>query len=325
MIMKILESISSFITFSVFHLERSSSFGEAVNFFIYDVVKILLLLLLVNYLMAFIRYYLPLEKMRTFLTSRRWYGLDYFLAGIFGSITPFCSCSSIPLFVGFLKAGIPLGVTISYLTVSPLVNQVAVVLLAGLFGWEVAFWYVLAALFLGGLSGFILGHLKLEKYVASYIYQEQPAKNYPENVLKKESFYFFRRTFWQEAVRTTRELSLYVVIGIALGAAIHGFVPSGFFEKYIAVNNIWAVPLATIMAVPFYANAIGVIPIIESLVDKGIPLGTAMAFMMATVGLSLPEALILKKVMKLKLLLLFFGVVAFNIMIIGYLFNFFAR
>ena len=323
--MKMLESISSFITFSVFNLEPSSSFGGAVNFFIYDVVKILLLLFLVNYLMAVIRYYLPLEKMRTFLTSRRWYGLDYFLAGIFGSITPFCSCSSIPLFVGFLKAGIPLGVTISYLTVSPLVNQVAVVLLAGLFGWEIAFWYVLAALFLGVLSGFILGQLKLEKYVADYIYQEQLAKNYPENTLKKKSLSFFRRTFWQEAVRMTRQLSLYVVIGIALGAIIHGFVPSGFFEKYIAVNNIWAVPLATILAVPFYANAIGVIPIMESLVDKGIPLGTAMAFMMATVGLSLPEALILKKVMKLKLLLLFFGVTAFNIMIIGYLFNFFAR
>lgn len=323
--MKILELISSFIAFSIFNLEPSSRLGEAINFFIYDVFKILLLLFLVNYLMAVIRYYLPLGKMRTFLVSRRWYGFDYFLAAIFGSITPFCSCSSIPLFVGFLRAGIPLGVTISYLTVSPLVNQVAVVLLAGLFGWEIAIWYVLAALFLGVLSGLILGHLKLEKYVASYIFQEQETNNNYSAATKIKSFSFFKKYFWQEAWKITKQLSLYIIIGIALGAAIHGFIPSGFFEKYISISNIWSVPLATIIAVPFYANAIGVIPIMESLVDKGVPLGTAMAFMMATVGLSLPEALILKKVMKLRLLLLFFGITAFNIIIIGYLFNLFAR
>lgn len=279
--------------------------------------------MVINYLMAILRHYLPLEKLRDFLASRKWYGLDYFLAAIFGTITPFCSCSSIPLFIGFLEAGIPLGVTLSFLIVSPLVNQVAVVLFAGLFGWQVTILYVIAAVSLGIIGGFILSKLKLEKYVADYVWQIKSQKT--AVVTFKFSFKELVLKFWQEGLGLTKKITPYVLLGIAVGAAIHGFVPAGFFEKYITAENLLAVPMATIVAVPMYANAVGVIPIMQSLVEKGIPLGTALAFMMAVVGLSLPEALILKRVMKIRLLVYFFGITTVNIIIIGYLFNFFIK
>ncbi|MFA7601005.1 MAG: permease, partial [Patescibacteria group bacterium] len=293
---------------------------DAVNFFIYDSLKILILLLIINYLMAILRHYLPIEKLRDFLVSKKWYGFDYFLAAIFGTITPFCSCSSIPLFIGFLEAGIPLGVTLSFLIVSPLVNQVAIVLFAGLFGWKITIFYVVSAILLGVVGGFILSKLKLEKYVADYVWKIK--SNKIEIKKEKLSYKNLLIRFWQEGFSLTKKITPYVLIGIAVGAAIHGFVPAGFFEKYITAENFLAVPIATIVAVPMYANSVGVIPIMQSLVEKGIPLGTAMAFMMAVVGLSLPEALILKRVMKMKLLLLFFGVTTINIIVIGYLFNF---
>jgi uncharacterized membrane protein YraQ (UPF0718 family) len=273
--------------------------------------------------MAILRYYLPIEKLRDFLASRKWYGADYLLASIFGTITPFCSCSSIPLFIGFLEAGIPLGVTLSFLITSPLVNQVAVVLFAGLFGWKVTILYVISAILLGVAGGFILGKLKLEKYVADYVWQIKSQKTEIKN--QKETFAVLIKKFWQEGFDLTKKITPYVLLGIAVGAAIHGFIPAGFFEKYITAENLFAVPLATILAVPMYANAVGVIPIMQSLVAKGIPLGTAMAFMMAVVGLSLPEALILKRVMKTKLLAYFFGITTINIIIIGYLFNAFVK
>lgn len=317
------ELFAHWLSYELFGLAEKSHLGETVAFFIDDSLKILFLLLIINYFMAILRYYLPIEKLRDFLASRRWFGLDYLLAALFGSITPFCSCSSIPLFIGFLKAGIPLGVTLSYLIVSPLVNQVAVVLLAGLFGWKIALLYVASAILLGITGGFIISKLKMEKYVADYIWKIQDNKTITK--ANKLTFISLLRTFWQEGLSLTKKLTPYVLIGIAVGAAIHGFVPAGFFEKYITPDNLFAVPIATIVAVPLYANAVGVIPIMQSLVDKGIPLGTAIAFMLAVVGLSLPEALILKKVMKIKLLLFFFGITTINIIIIGYLFNAFIK
>jgi len=273
--------------------------------------------------MAILRHYLPIEKLRDFLASRKWYGADYLLASIFGTITPFCSCSSIPLFIGFLEAGIPLGVTLSFLITSPLVNQVAVVLFAGLFGWKVTILYVISAVLLGVVGGFILGKLKLEKYVADYVWQIKSQKIDLEQ--KKETWQKLLKIFWKEGWVFTKKIIWYVLIGIGVGAVIHGFVPAGFFEHYITAENLFAVPIATILAVPMYANAVGVIPIMQSLVEKGIPLGTAMAFMMAVVGLSLPEALILKRVMKMKLLAYFFGITTIYIIIIGYLFNIFVK
>ena len=273
--------------------------------------------------MAIVRHYLPIEKLRDFLASRKWYGLDYFLAAIFGTITPFCSCSSIPLFIGFLEAGIPLGVTLSFLITSPLVNQVAVVLFVGLFGWKITILYVISAILLGVIGGFILNKLKLEKYVADYVWNIKSKKIAIQNT--KKTFSVLIKQFWQEGFDLTKKITPYVLLGIAVGAMIHGFIPAGFFEKYITAQNIFAVPISAIVAVPMYANAVGVIPIMQSLVEKGVPLGTAMTFMMAVVGLSLPEALILKQVMKMKLLIYFFSITTVNIVIIGYLFNAFVK
>lgn len=318
-----LEFIANELSYNLFGLLKGSHLGDAVNFFIYDSLKILILLLIINYFMAILRHYLPIEKLRDFLASRQWYGVDYFLAAIFGTITPFCSCSSIPLFIGFLEAGIPLGVTLSFLIVSPLVNQVAVVLFAGLFGWQVTILYIISAILLGMVGGFILSKLKLEKYVADYVWKIKSQKFEIKN--ERLPFWKLLKVFWDEGFSLTKKITIYVLLGIALGAAIHGFVPAGFFEKYITADNLLAVPIATIVAVPMYANAVGVIPIMQSLVEKGIPLGTAMAFMMAVVGLSVPEALILKRVMKIKLLIYFFGVTTINIIIIGYLFNIFVK
>jgi len=315
--------IADQLAYGLFGLLKGSHLGDAINFFIYDSLKILILLLIINYFMAILRHYLPIEKLRDFLASRKWYGFDYFLAAIFGTITPFCSCSSIPLFIGFLEAGIPLGVTLSFLIVSPLVNQVAVVLFAGLFGWKITILYVISAILLGMVGGSILSKLKLEKYVADYVWKIKSQKLEIKNdkiPLKK-----LLKNFWDEGFALTKKITIYVLLGIALGAAIHGFVPVGFFEKYITADNLFAVPIAAIVAVPLYASAVGIIPIMQSLVEKGIPLGTAMAFMMAVVGLSLPEALILKRVMKIKLLIYFFGVTTINIIIIGYLFNIFVK
>ena len=311
---------ANWLTYNILNIKIDSHLGLSVNFYIYDSLKILILLLVINYLMAIVRYYLPVEKLRDFLASRKWYGLDYFMGAIFGIITPFCSCSSIPLFIGFLQARIPLGVTFSFLITSPLVNEVAVVLFLGLFGWKITTLYVISAVLLGMVGGFILGKLKLEKYVASYIWEIKSQKI----ELKKEKIPFSKliKIFWNEGFEITKKIALYVLAGIAIGAVIHGFIPAGFFERYITADNIFAVPIATILAVPMYANSVGVIPIIQSLVEKGIPIGTALSFMMAIVGLSLPEALILKKVMQTRLLIYFFGIVTFCIIIIGYLFNF---
>ena len=302
-------------------LNLKSSLGTALNFFIYDSLKILFLLLVINFFMAIVRYYLPIEKIKSFLTLRKWYGLDYFLAALFGTITPFCSCSSIPLFIGFLEVGIPLGVTFTFLIVSPLVNEVAVVLFLGLFGLKITVFYVFSAIILGMVSGFMISKLKLEKEVSVYILKNKKELIDEE---KKVSFLKLIKLFWSEGFEITKKLAFYVFLGIGVGALIHGFIPIGFFEKYITADNLFSVPIATILAVPLYSNSMAVIPIMESLVGKGIPFGTAMAFMMAVVVLSLPEALILRKVMKKKLLLIFFGIVTINIVIIGYLFNFFA-
>lgn len=298
----------------------NTAIASALNFFIYDSIKILLLLIVINYIMAIVRHFLPLEKMRGFLSSRKWYGFDYLLASVFGAITPFCSCSSIPLFVGFVSAGIPLGVTFSFLITSPLVNEAALVLFVSLFGWKITLFYTIAGVLLGVVGGVILSKLRMEKYIEPFVFATKTSSDIAIEH-KKYNPWQLQSRFWSEAFTITKQIAPYVLAGIAIGALIHGFIPTGFFEKYITKDNFFAVPLATLIAIPMYSNATGVIPVIQALIDKGIPLGTALAFMMAVVGLSLPEALILKKVMKLPLLAAFFGIVAVGIMIIGYLFN----
>lgn len=316
-----IQQFASWLTYNIFGLAEQTRIGEVVNFFLYDTIKIVFLLLIITHFMSLLRYYLPVEKLRDFLANHKFFGLDYFLATIFGAITPFCSCSSIPLFIGFVKAGIPLGVTFAFLITSPLVNEVALALFVGLFGWKVTLLYAGAGILIGMVGGFVLGKLKLEKYVEDYVWDIKTQKNLAENKKQKISWQLLKNIS-SEALIITKKLTPYILIGVGVGAFIHGYVPEGFFEKYITKENPLAVPIAVILAVPFYSNASGVIPIIQSLVAKGIPLGTALAFMMATVGLSLPEALILKRVMKLPLLLIFFLVVAIGMILIGYGFNF---
>ncbi|KKQ93852.1 MAG: permease [candidate division CPR2 bacterium GW2011_GWC1_39_9] len=315
-----IQVFADWFSYGILGLTTETHLGAAVNFFVYDAIKIVLLLIVINYFMAIVRHYLPVEKIRDFLTSRKFYGADYLLASIFGCITPFCSCSSIPLFIGFLRAKIPLGVTFAFLITSPLVNEAAVAVFLGVWGWKITLLYVLAGITVGTIGGFILGKLKLENQVADFVWQvqvNQAQTSKKEKPSKKALF----KIFSKEAFSITIKIIPYVLIGILIGAFIHGFVPTGYFEEFIAKDSIFAVPLAVIIAVPMYANATGAIPIVQSLVDKGIPLGTALAFMMATVGLSLPAAMILKKVMSVKLLAIFFGITALGMMVIGYLFK----
>lgn len=315
------EWLAHYITFDVFALEAGSHLAESVQFFFYDSLKIIALILIITHFMSLLRYYLPIEKLRDFLTKHKFYGVDYFLATIFGVITPFCSCSSIPLFIGFIEAGIPLGVTFAFLITSPLINEVALALFVGMFGLKITFFYILAGITVGMFGGFIIGKLHLEKYVEDFVWKVRSQKNKLES--KKTALAKVLKIISKEALDITKKIILYVLVGVGLGAFIHGFVPQGFFEKYLQKAGWFGVPLAVILAVPLYSNASGVIPIIESLVAKGVPIGTALALMMAIVGISLPEALILKKVLKWQLLVIFFGIVTVGIIIIGYLFNIF--
>jgi len=317
-----LEWFADWLTYNIFSLQRGSSFGDSVHFFVYDSLKILVLLLFINYIMAIVRHYLPVEKIRNFLASRKWYGFDHLLAALFGAITPFCSCSSIPFFVGFLGAGIPIGVTFSFLITSPLVNEAAVILLAGLFGWKLTLIYVVSGIAIGVVGGMVLGRINVKKHInADILTLSNTAKI--DYVAEKQKFSrSFWLAWWREAYRLTLKLLPYILVGVGLGAAIHGYIPPGFYENTLHNGSWWTVPLAAIVAVPLYSNAVGVVPIIQALVLQGVPLGTALAFMMATVGLSLPEALILKKVMSFKLLAMFFGTVTLGIILIGYMINF---
>ncbi len=315
------ELLANWLTFDVFGIIQNTHLGTAVQFFLYDTLKIFALMLVITHAMSTLRYYLPIEKLRNFLTTRKLYGFDYFLATVFGAITPFCSCSSIPLFIGFLEARIPLGVTFAFMITSPLINEVAIALFLGIFGWQVTLLYVAAGILIGVIGGFILGKLRMEKYVEDFVWKVHSQKQ-DQTGTKKKSFVKIFPQISREAFRIIKKIALYIVIGVGVGAFIHGYIPEGFFEKHLESAGYWGVPVATILAVPMYANASGVIPIIQSLVAKGVPLGTALAFMMAVVGLSLPEALILKKVLKWPLLLTFFGVVTIGIILIGHIFNF---
>jgi hypothetical protein len=273
--------------------------------------------------MSLLRYYLPIEKLRTFLSSHQFYGLDYFLAAIFGALTPFCTCSSIPLFIGFIRARIPLGVTFTFLITSPLVNEIALTLFWALFGFKVTLIYLVGGLLVGMVGGFVLEKLKMEHYIADFLQDLSPG-NQQKSHHDNKHLQFWKDVFpsvSKEARGIFSKIALYVLIGVGIGALLHGYVPEGFFEDKLALKSIFTVPLAVILAVPLYANASGVIPIIESLVGKGVPIGTALAFMMAVVGLSFPEAMILKKILKLPLLLTFFGIVTAGIIILGYIFN----
>ncbi len=317
-----LQNSADWFVFDILKLSQESHLAQALNFFIYDSVKILLLLFTIVFLMGIINSYFPVERVRNYLSRKKLYGLEYLSASLFGVVTPFCSCSSVPLFIGFVKGGIPLGVTFSFLVTSPLVNEVAIGLFLGLFGVKVTLIYVVSGVLLGTISGIILQKLKLEKNLTDWV------KNVLKNSQVETEIFADNQNFknrlpviWQEALKILKGVLPYVLIGIAIGGIMHGYIPEGFFEQYIGKNNPFAVPIAVILAVPMYSNASGILPVVQVLVAKGIPLGTAIAFMMGVVGLSLPEAMLLKKVMTMKLIGIFFGVVTICIIISGFMFN----
>lgn len=319
-----IQQFADWLVYGIMGLDSASPLGTAVNFFFYDTIKILILLFFISVLMGIINAYFPIERLRNYLQTHKMYGLQYLLASIFGAVTPFCSCSSIPLFIGFVKGGIPLGVTFAFLITSPLVNEVAVAMFLGSFGLKVTLIYVISGVLLGVIGGFVLGRMKLENQLSDWVRQIQAQATTEAEAWEKEHTSFWKRlpSIVRNAWGIVRGVLIYILIGIGIGAFMHGFVPEGFFEQYMSKDNWFAVPLSVILAVPMYANAAGIVPVIEVFVAKGIPIGTAIAFMMAVVGLSLPEATLLKKVMKWRLIGIFFGTVTLFIILSGYLFNF---
>jgi len=318
-----LQLLADWLIYTVFGISAQSHLGEALNFFVYDTIKILILLFLITFLMGIVNSYFPIDRIRNFLSRHKLYGGEYVMASTFGAVTPFCSCSSVPLFIGFVKGGIPLGVTFAFLVTSPLVNEVAIALFLGLFGLKATLVYVVSGIFLGVISGVVLGRMNLEPMLTDWVRKVWQQAKADQEAFDAEKTSFIQRvpTIIKEAFGIVKSVFIYVLIGIAIGAAMHGYVPEGFFEQYIGKDTWYAVPLAVLLGIPMYANAAGVIPVIQVFVAKGIPIGTSLAFMMAVVGLSIPEATLLKKVMTTKLVFIFFGVVATCIMISGYLFN----
>jgi uncharacterized protein len=318
-----IQNIADWLVYHVLSLDKGQHIAKALNFFIYDTTKILILLIAILFFMGIINSYFPIEKVKNYLSRNKLFGLEYLMASLFGVVTPFCSCSSVPLFIGFVKGGIPLGVTFAFLITSPLVNEVAIGLFVGLFGLKTTIIYVASGVLLGTISGIILQNLKLERFLTPWVKDVLANAQREQDLFQAEKQPFKKRLpiILTEMVAILKGIIPYVLIGIAVGGLMHGFIPEGFFEKYMNKNNLLAVPIATILAIPMYSNASAILPVVQVFVAKGIPLGTAIAFMMGVVGLSLPEALLLKKVMTVKLIAIFFGVVTFCIIISGYLFN----
>ena len=318
-----IQQFADWLVYSLIGLDGTTALGGAVNFFVYDSIKILILLFLISSIMGIVNAYFPIERLREYLVSHRLYGLQYLLASIFGAITPFCSCSSIPLFIGFVKGGIPLGVTLAFLITSPLVNEVAVAMFLGSFGLQATMVYVVSGILLGCIGGFVLGRMRLEPYLSDWVKHVQAQSEEQTEQWERDNATFTQRlpTIISDAWQIVRSVLVYFLIGIGIGAFMHGFIPEGFFEQYMSRENWYAVPLSVILAVPMYANAAGIVPVVEVFVAKGIPLGTAIAFMMAVVGLSLPEATLLKKVMTWRLISIFFATLTLFIILSGYMFN----
>ncbi len=316
---KYLQEISDFIVFRVFQMTPEKHLTEAVRFFIYEVPKVLMLLVLIIFIVGIIRTYFSPEKTRKALEGKSLFTGNV-MASLLGIVTPFCSCSAIPLFLGFVEAGIPLGVTFSFLIAAPMINEVALILLIGLFGWKVAVIYVITGLSIAIFAGFLLEKLNLTRYVADWVY-----KTHAKQSLEQEEALTFsqRISAGGEVVREiVGKIWIYILLGIAVGAGAHGFVPDEYLAGALGSQNWYSVPLAILVGIPLYSNAAGIIPIVSVLIEKGVTLGTALAFMMSVIGLSLPEIIILKKVLKWQLIGVFVGVVAFGIVIVGLIFNY---
>lgn len=312
-----LQAIVDWLLYEVTGLNSASRIAQSVNFFIYDSIKIILLLFFMISVIGFLRTYLPQKKVKKWLGGKK-KGVSNIMASLFGAVTPFCSCSSIPIFLSFLKAGIPLGVAFSFLITSPLVNEYLVVLMLGFFGWKITLVYVTGGILIGVISGMILGNMKLEKYLVKDLIANNQKMN------KDEGFNRIRQRIAfgiKESCSIVKKLWVWILVGVGIGAVIHNYIPSEVIQAAISRGGIFSVPLATILGVPMYGSCAAIVPIAVVLFQKGVPLGTALAFMMAISALSFPEAVILRRAMKLKLIALFFGIVTLAIIITGYLIN----
>lgn len=313
-----LPQVSSFLTYSLLKIEENTHLGSALEFFFYDVPKVMMLLVLVIFGVGIIRTFFTPERTREMLSGKSEFAGNI-LAALLGIVTPFCSCSAVPLFIGFVTAGVPLGVTFSFLIAAPLVNEIAVVLLYGLLGWKIAAIYMGTGLSIAILAGWVLGRMRLEGHIEDWVTQMNatPAGQEDERLSWKDRI--------EAGATAVKEILgkvwIYLVIGIAVGAGIHGYVPEGFMASIMGKGAWWSVPLAVGMGVPMYSNAAGIVPIVEALLGKGAALGTVLAFMMSVIALSLPEMIILRKVLKPRLIATFIGVVAAGILVVGYLFN----
>jgi len=312
-----LDSLVTKLVEGAFNLDVATGVGSSVHFFIYDVIKILILLSFMIFLISFIRSYFSPEKTKRILTHFGGAKANA-MASVLGIVTPFCSCSSVPLFIGFVEAGIPLGVTFSFLITSPIVNEAAFAILLAAFGWKIAIIYVITGVLVGIFGGLIIGKMKMEKYVEEYVYKMQmKAVTEMESSMKERLSYA-----WDQVKAIIKKIWLFLLIGIGIGAAIHGWAPAELLVKYAGPNNPFAVIIAVILGIPLYSNALGTIPIAEALIYKGVGLGTALAFMMAVTALSFPEMVLLRKVIKPKLIAAFIIITGTGIILVGYLFNF---
>jgi uncharacterized membrane protein YraQ (UPF0718 family) len=315
-----LQLIADFIVYDLFSLNKESHFAESLNFFIFETPKVLLLLSLIIFLVGVIRSFFSPEKTRKALEGKSLFTGNV-LGALLGVLTPFCSCSAIPLFLGFVEAGIPIGVTFSFLIAAPMVNEIAIVLLVGMLGWKVTIIYILTGLTIAIFSGWLIGKLKLQRYVQDWVYQVKSNQQSLEE----------NKTSWKERIdlgySTVKEIVgkiwIYILVGIAVGAGAHGYIPENYMATLMGKDAWYSVPLSILIGVPLYSNAAGIIPIVSVLIEKGASLGTALAFMMSVIGLSLPEIIILKKVLKIPMLVIFVSIVAGGILIVGYMFNIF--
>ena len=314
-----LNTITDFIVYSIIGLEKNTHLTNAIWFFIFEVPKVLMLLILVVFGVGIIRSYFSPERTRKMLGGKSLFTGNV-LASSLGIVTPFCSCSAIPLFLGFVQSGVPLGVTFSFLIAAPMINEVALVLLFGLFGWQTALLYAATGLFIAISAGYVIGRLNLERFVEGWVYETK----IKQIEIVEEKIPFSERI--ESGITAVKEIVakvwIYIIIGIAVGAGIHGYVPENFMASLMGKSAWWSVPLSVLIGIPMYSNAAGIIPIVQALLEKGASLGTVLAFMMSVIGLSLPETIILKKVLKIQLIGIFIGVVGVGIIIVGYLFNF---
>jgi uncharacterized protein len=313
-----LTTAASWVTYQLLGMRQGSHLASAVQFFAFEVPKVLMLLVVVVFVVGIIRSFFTPERTRRILAGKA-ETFGSVLAALLGIVTPFCSCSAVPLFIGFVTTGVPLGVTFSFLIAAPMVNEVALVLLFGLFGWKVAVLYLLTGLSIAIVSGWVIGRLHLEKWVESWVYATKPGSSAKDESLSWPE----RMELGVESVKDILgKVWFYVLVGIAVGSAIHGYVPEDFMASFMGKGAWWSVPLAVVLGIPMYSNAAGIIPIVQALIGKGAALGTVLAFMMAVIGLSLPEMIILRKVLRLPLIATFVAIVGTGILIVGYLFNF---